>query len=88
MERLIDAAPFLTVRFYQLLTEKYGEQGKNAFFIGFHLYAFRKGIRCAQRAVSKGLPLDYDSYQRCREAVSWSPEIRRETPPKFDISSC
>lgn len=51
--------------------------GKNAFFIGCHLYAFRKGIRCAQRVVSKGLPLSYDSYQLCREAVGRTAEARK-----------
>ena len=75
MGNLRDAAPFINVRFYKVLTEKYGEQGKNAFFLGFHLYAFRKAIRCAQRAVSRNLPLNYDSYQLCREAVARCPEM-------------
>ena len=70
-------ASFSNVRFYQILTQEFGEQGKNAFFIGFHLYCFRKGIRCAQRAVSKGLPLNYDSYQLCREAVGRTPEVKK-----------
>lgn len=77
MSELMKVAPYSKIRFYQLLTEKFGEQGKNALFIGFHLYAFRKGIRCAQRVVSKGLPLSYDSYQLCREAVCRTAEARK-----------
>lgn len=78
MSELMKVAPYSKIRFYQILTEEFGEQGKNAFFIGFHLYAFRKGIRCAQRAVSKGLPLNYDSYQLCREAIGRTLEAEKE----------
>ena len=82
MSDWLKVAPYSKIRFYQLLKERFGEQGKNAFFIGFHLYAFRKGIRCAQRAVSQGLPLDYNSYQLCRESVFQTPEARQNPGPK------
>lgn len=82
MSSLKKVASFSNVRFYQILSEQYGEQGINAYFIGFHLYAFRKGIRCAQRAVSKNLPLNYDSYQLCREAVGRTPEAQRDQDKK------
>lgn len=82
MTDLLKVAPYSKIRFYQLLKEQFGEQGKNAFFIGFHLYAFRKGIRCAQRAVSQGLPLDYNSYQLCRESVFHTAEARKDPGPQ------
>lgn len=82
MSDWLKVAPYSKIRFYQLLKERFGEQGKNAFFIGFHLYAFRKGICCAQRAVSQGLPLDYNSYQLCRESVFQTPEARQNPGPK------
>ena len=34
-------ASFSNVRFYQILTQEFGEEGKYGFFIGFHLYCFR-----------------------------------------------
>ena len=82
MTDLLKVAPYSKIRFYQLLKEQFGEQGKNAFFIGFHLYAFRKEIRCAQRAVSQGLPLDYNSYQLCRESVFHTAEARKDPGPQ------
>lgn len=78
-------APFMMIQFYKYLTDKFGEQGRNTFHVGFKLYCFRKGICCAQRVVSKNLPLTYNNYRLNKEGVFVTKDGREQVKAMRDL---
>lgn len=80
MPFFLDMQAYLTDRFYRHLHCRFPEQAYNAMLTAFHLYAFQRGLRAAQRAVRDNVPLDFEHYQAYREVVS-TPEMKALDKP-------
>lgn len=53
---------YLAARYYQQLTDRFGERGKQAFIHATQYYGEQRGRRMAQRAIRDGQPLTYHTY--------------------------
>ncbi|MCR5449594.1 MAG: L-2-amino-thiazoline-4-carboxylic acid hydrolase [Solobacterium sp.] len=61
---------YIAARYYEQLTEKFGERGKKAFIHATQYYAEQRGRRMAQRAIRDGKELTYQTYQEYGEWVN------------------
>ena len=53
---------YIAAKYYVYLTEKFGDNGKDAFLLATRHYAEQRGRRMAERAVRDGQPLTYETY--------------------------
>jgi len=60
---------YLAAKYYQHLTQAFGERGKEAFVHATRHYAMQRGRRMAQRAIRDGQPLTQASYNYYGEWV-------------------
>lgn len=60
---------YLAAKYYQHLTQTFGERGKEAFVHATRYYAMQRGRRMAQRAIRDGKPLTQASYNYYGEWV-------------------
>ena len=61
---------FIAASYYDVLTKKFGERGKQAFIYATRRYAEQRGNRMAQRAIRDGRTLDYATYMEYGEWVT------------------
>lgn len=61
---------FLAAKYYQYLTETFGDRGRQAFTQATRYYGEQRGRRMAQRAIRDGQSLTYETYCRYGE---WEP---------------
>ena len=61
---------FIAASFYDVLTDRFGERGKQAFIMATRRYAEQRGSRMAQRAVRDGRKLDFATYCEYGEWVN------------------
>ncbi len=78
---------WIAAKYHSHLTGKYGEQGKNAFFLAVRHYALQRGRRMAERAVRDGKELNYRTYQEYGEWKNTEHVVKEELANKSEILS-
>lgn len=78
---------YIVAKFYQLLTEHFGERGEAAFVLATQRYAEQRGSRMAQRAIRDGKPLTFATYREYGEWISTQSTINEGCDNRSKIVS-
>ena len=68
---------YIAAKYYQYLTQYFGDRGKQAFLHATQYYALQRGRRMAQRAIRDGRQLTQETYNYYGEWVN-TDEIKKE----------